>query len=313
MSERWSTTDIGDLSGRTAVITGVTGGLGAHTALGLARRGTRLIVTARDTHKADDTVRRLREEAPGSDISVVELDLADLSQTTSAAADLAAAEPRIDILVNNAGVMIPPFARTQDGFELQMGTNHLGHFAWTAGLWPSLREGARVVTVSSLAHATARGLDLRTLTPEGSPHRYRRWNAYAESKLANLLFAWELARRSEAAGLPVVSVAAHPGYASTNLTKSGLNLRGTSLPGIAIHQITGIVGQPAAHGALPLLRAATDPTLTGGDYIGPDGFQQLRGRHPRTVGSTRLSRDPRLADALWSASQSATGVVFDVA
>lgn len=312
MSEQWSTTDIGDLSGRTAVITGVTGGLGATTALGLARRGARLIVTARDTGKADETVRGLREEAPGAEIEVVELDLARLDQTRSAAAELAAREQRIDILVNNAGVMIPPFARTDDGFELQMGTNHLGHFAWTAGLWPSLRGGSRIVTVSSLAHASARGIDLRTLTPEGSPRRYRRWNAYAESKLANLLFARELARRAEAAGLPVVSVAAHPGYASTNLTKSGLNLRGTSLPGIAIHQITGIIGQPAAHGALPLLRAATDPTLHGGDYIGPDGFQQLRGRHPRTVGSTPLSRDPRLATALWSASQSATGVVFDV-
>ena len=312
MSDLWTTEDIGDLRGRTAVITGVTGGLGAATALGLARRGSRLIATARDLTKAGDALARLRQEAPDAQIDVVRLDLADIEQTKDAAAELADAVQRIDILINNAGIMIPPFSRTKDGFELQMGTNHLGHFAWTAGLWPALRHGARIVTVSSLAHASARRLDLRVLTAATYPRRYRRWQAYGESKLANLLFALELNRRSAAAGLTVTSVAAHPGFASTNLTKTGLTLHGPSLPAIAIHQITGFIGQSASFGALPLLRAATDPRLRGGEYLGPDGFRQLRGKHPRHVGMTRLARDEELAISLWEASETATGVRFDV-
>ncbi|RLV57558.1 SDR family NAD(P)-dependent oxidoreductase [Aeromicrobium phragmitis] len=312
MSDTWTTEDIGDLRGRTAVITGVTGGLGAATALGLARRGAGLIVTARDLTKAQDAVDRLRREAPDAQIEVVRLDLADLTQTTAAATELAGSVERVDILVNNAGIMIPPFSRTKDGFELQMGTNHLGHFAWTAGLWPALRHGARVVTVSSLAHASARRLDLRVLTAGSSPPRYRRWQAYGESKLANLLFALELDRRTKAAGLAVTSVAAHPGYASTNLTKTGLTLHGSSLPAIAVHQITGVIGQSASMGALPLLRAATDPALSGGEYLGPGGFQQLRGKHPRRVGMTRLARDEALAASLWEVSERAAGVQFEV-
>ncbi|MFD1859425.1 SDR family NAD(P)-dependent oxidoreductase [Aeromicrobium camelliae] len=312
MSEHWTTEDIGDLREHTAVITGVTGGLGAATALGLARRGARLIVTARDLTKADEALARLHQEAPDAQIDVIRLDLADLEQTKEAAAELAGSVQRIDILINNAGIMIPPFSRTKDGFELQMGTNHLGHFAWTAGLWPALRHGARIVTVSSLAHASARQLDLRVLTAGNYPRRYRRWQAYGESKLANLLFALELNRRATTASLPVTSVAAHPGYASTNLTKTGLTLHGSSLPAIAIHQITGFIGQSASLGALPLLRAATDPDLRGGEYLGPDGFQQLRGKHPRHVGMTRLARDEALAASVWEASEAAAGVRFDV-
>lgn len=312
MSERWSPEDIGDLSGRTSVITGVTGGLGAATALGLARRGADLIVTSRDLDKAAATVAALRREAPGARIEVLRLDLADLTQSKDAAAELVGRVERIDILVNNAGIMIPPFSRTADGFELQMGTNHLGHFAWTATLWPALRQGARIVTVSSLAHASARQLDLRVLSAQGTTRRYRRWDAYAQSKLANLLFALELQRRVTTTGLDVTSVAAHPGYASTNLTKTGLTLRGSSLPAIAIHQVTGMIGQSASLGALPILRAATDESLSGGEYLGPDGFRQLRGRSVRQVGMARLARDADLANALWDASEAASGLRFTV-
>jgi len=308
----WSTDDIPDLTGRRAVITGVTGGLGLHTALGLARKGADLVVTARDAAKADDTVARIRQDTPGVSIDVISLDLADLADARRAAAEVSAAYDRIDVLVNNAGIMLTPQSTTADGFELQIGTNHLGHFAWTAGLWPLLdASGARIVTVSSVAHTTAGSIDLTSLTPEGSSRRYRRWQSYGESKLANLVFALELDRRATAAGSAVVSVAAHPGYAATNLTKTGPSVGGLSLPGIGMHQISKIIGQPASHGAWPLLMAATDPTLTGGEYVGPGALGGMRGR-PKLVATSPVARDEGLAHDLWAASEAAAGVEFPV-
>ena len=308
----WSTDDIPDLTGRRAIITGVTGGLGLHTAIGLARRGAELVVTARDAAKAEDTVDRIRVDVPDATIDVVSLDLADLADARRAAADVARAYDRIDILLNNAGIMLTPQSQTKDGFELQMGTNHLGHFAWTAGLWPLLdASGARVVSVASVAHTSAASIDLTSLTPEGSARKYRSWRSYGESKLANLMFALELDRRAKAIGSGVVSVAAHPGYASTNLTKTGPSVGGLSLPGIGMHQLTKLVGQPASHGAWPLLMAATDPTLTGGEYVGPGGFKGMRGR-PQLVGMSHVARDEELAADLWDASVAAVAADFAV-
>lgn len=291
----WRTSDIGDLSGRRAVVTGATSGIGTITAKVLAEHGADVVITARDDRKAAETLRHV-------DAEVVSLDLADLTQTVAAARSIVGTGRRIDILVNNAGVMIPPFTRTADGFELQIATNHLGHFAWTATLWPLLREGSRVVTVSSLAHSMTDGFDLRSLEPNGDPRPYSKWRSYAESKLANLLFMKELDRRTSVAGLPVASVAAHPGVASTGLTRTS---------GLATAQITRLISQPANAGAWPTLMAATDPTLTGGEYIGPGGFRQTRGR-PRQVGMTRAARDPELAAAVWAASERATGIPFPV-
>ncbi|MGA9100960.1 oxidoreductase [Aeromicrobium sp.] len=310
----WSVDDIPDLIGKRAVITGVTGGLGFSTALELARRGAELVVTARNASKADDAIGELRSEVPGVTVDVVALDLADLSDTKRAAGEVAAGYDRIDILVNNAGIMATPRNSSADGFELQIATNHLGHFAWTATLWPLLKASdARIVTVSSLMHTRAIGFDLRTLTREGSPRRYGRWKSYSESKLANLSFALELNRRVKAAGLGVVSVGAHPGYALTNLQKTGTSLGGgvNALAGTAFHQVSRIVAQSAEMGAWPLLRAATDPSLTGGEYVGPSSLGQTRGR-PRLVGMTRWARDEDLADNLWDASEAATGVEFTV-
>jgi NAD(P)-dependent dehydrogenase (short-subunit alcohol dehydrogenase family) len=310
----WSTDDIPDLTGRRAVITGVTGGLGFATARELARHGAELVVTARSKSKADDVVTRLRENTPGAVVDVISLDLADLADAKRAAADVMAGYDRIDVLVNNAGIMATPRSTTADGFELQIGTNHLGHFAWTATLWPLLKASdARIVTVSSLMHTQARGFDLRSLTSEGSPRRYGRWRSYAESKLANLSFALELNRRVKAVRLGVVSVAAHPGLATTNLQKSGVSTGGgvNVLAGVAMQQVSRIVSQSADMGAWPLLRAATDPQLTGGEYVGPSSLGQTRGR-PKLVGMTRLARDEDLADQLWTASETAAGVEFDV-
>jgi NAD(P)-dependent dehydrogenase (short-subunit alcohol dehydrogenase family) len=310
----WRTDDIPDLTGKRAVITGVTGGLGFHTALELARHGADLVVTARDSAKGQESIARLREEVPGASVDLVLLDLASLADAKRAASDVASAYDSVDILINNAGIMATPKRKTEDGFELQIGTNHLGHFAWTATLWPVLKASdARVVTVSSLMHARATGIDLRALTPEGSPRRYFRWTSYSESKLANLSFALELSRRVKAARLGVVSVGAHPGYALTNLQKTGTSVGGgiNALAGVAFQQVSRIVGQSAAMGAWPLLRAATDPSLTGGEYVGPSSVAQTRGR-PKLVGMTRWARDEDLADNLWTASEQATGVEFDI-
>lgn len=307
----WSTKDIPDLSGKTAAITGVTGGLGINTAIELGRHGASLIVTARDDAKAATALERIARDAPGTPVEVVELDLADLRATKSAAEALSNAIDHLDILINNAGVMATPKRLTVDGFELQIGTNHLGHFAWTGTLWPLLRRSdTRVVTVASFAHSWVKGIDVRSLTTEGSPRRYRRWQSYGESKLANLLFMLELDRRLKNHGLAGQSVGAHPGYASTNLTAAGPGLGRTSLPAMGMHQISKVIAQPAAMGAWPILMAATDPHLGGGEYAGPSHLHEMRGV-PRLVGMTSTARDPQLADIVWTASEHATGVRFE--
>ncbi|GAA1744497.1 oxidoreductase [Aeromicrobium alkaliterrae] len=309
----WTTDDIGDLSGTRALITGVTGGLGGEIARELARHGASLVVTARDAAKAETTVAALRSEVPGVQVDVVELDLADLGSVARAADDVLARWDRIDLAINNAGIMIPPFRETVDGFELQIATNHLGHFAWNARLWPVLRDSsARVVAVSSVAHTTVHGIDLRSLTPEGSPRRYKRWQSYGESKLANLVFSQELHRRVTAAGLDVTSVAAHPGVASTELTKTGFSVGGGGPIGFLMHQGTHLVAQSARAGSLPVLQAATDPGLTGGEYLGPRGFRGMRGK-PGPASMTRSARDPELARLLWETSERAAGADFTIA
>ncbi len=308
---KWTTEQIGDLTGKRAVITGVTGGLGVNTAMELACHGAALVVTARDDAKAAQALDRIERAAPGSSVDVVALDLADLSDVRRAADQVNDMDGAIDILINNAGVMVPPERKTANGFELQIGTNHLGHFAWTALLWPTLvASNSRIVTVSSLAHSMTNSVDLRSFTPEGAPRRYRRWRSYGESKLANLSFALELNRRVEAARLGVVSVAAHPGLASTNLTAAGPSLGGSTIASIGLHQITRVIGQPAPAGAWPLLMAATQD-LPGGSYVGPSLLHQTRGR-PRLVGMSAAARDEALADAIWAASESATGVEFSI-
>lgn len=300
---RWGADHIPDQSGRLALVTGVTGGLGCHTALELARKGAQVVLAARDTSAAHQVAERIRRQVPDAGLHLLRLDLADLSSVREASRTVLQQWPVIDLLVNNAGVMAPPHRRTADGFELQFGTNHLGHFALTGLLLPAL-SAARVVTVSSFMHHNAGGVpdvDPRTV------RRYRRWSAYSESKLANLMFMLELHRRARAAQLDLVSVAAHPGYASTKLASSGPRL-GT--PGPAAYLLAGVTqlaGQSAAAGALPILMAATLPKLAGGTYLGPSGFLELRGA-PEPVDMARTARDPEAAAALWVRSEEATGV-----
>ncbi|MBT3159278.1 SDR family oxidoreductase [Streptomyces sp. CHA1] len=293
------------LSGITAVVTGANSGLGAATTLALAKGGARVVMACRDLAKAERTAAAVRRVVPEAKVPLVGLDLADLSSVAEAAEEIGKTSGgRIDLLVNNAGVMALPERRTVDGFEMQFGTNHLGHFALTAHLLPYLgTDGpARVVTVSSLAHRMGR-IDFDNLNAERG---YGSWPAYGRSKLANLLFTAELARRARAAGLDLTAVSAHPGLAATELGQAGPKMAGRSWAA-RMERATRLFTQPASVGALPVLLAATDPAARGGAYYGPAGPLECRGG----AGPARLSaraKDPVTARRLWDVSAALTGV-----
>jgi NAD(P)-dependent dehydrogenase (short-subunit alcohol dehydrogenase family) len=301
----WSTADIPDLRGRRALVTGATSGLGYETALELLRHGAEVLVAARNPAKAADTAARLTTAA-GKAPTTVELDLADLTSVEKAADQVAETYDELDLLVNNAGVMATPYRQTADGFELQLGTNHLGHFALTARLMPLLLKASepRVVTVSSFMHKAVRDIteaDLRQ-TQDG----YKKWVAYCRSKLANVLFMLELDRRARAAGSNLLSVGAHPGYAATHLQPAGPELAGRLRQARVWAGVTKLVAQSAAAGAWPILFGATDPDVRPGAYYGPSFFE-YRGT-PTVVLPTRMAQEPELARRLWSWSVEATGV-----
>jgi NAD(P)-dependent dehydrogenase (short-subunit alcohol dehydrogenase family) len=302
----WHPSDIGDLSGRRVLVTGANSGLGFHTALELLRRGADVIVAARNPRKAGRAVDLLHQETRRRP-DLLELDLADLASVHAAAEQARESYAGIDVLINNAGVMATPERSTIDGFELQVGTNHLGHFALTGLLLPLLEKTAepRVVTVSSFLHRSVRGIARRDLRGEG---RYDKWTAYGRSKLANLLFMYELDRRARAGGSHLTSVGAHPGYASTELQVSGPRLGGVGLQERVLSAATKVFAQPAAAGAWPSLYAATAPELTGGTYVGPR-LLGLRGA-PGRASTSAAARRPGLAADLWNWSAEATGVDY---
>ena len=304
----WSPADIPALHGRRALVTGVTSGLGEHVALGLARAGAHVVLAGRDPDKLEATRADVADLVPGAVLHTLELDLADLSSVRRAAAEAGALGP-LSLLVNNAGVMGTPHERTVDGFELQLGTNHLGHFALTGLLVPQLLASGegRVVSVSSLMARTVRSVPLGDLRREQRP--YRKWTAYAGSKLANLLTTVELDRRARRRHLALTAVAAHPGYAATNLVDSGVNRGRRRADGAILVAVTRLIGQTAEAGAGPVLMAATAPGLLGGTYVGPDGPFELQGA-PRIVSMPKAAYDEELAARLWEASEQATGVTF---
>ena len=305
----WTADDIPDLTGRRAVVTGATSGLGEATAVELARHGAHVVLTARDAARGGRARAAVLGAAPGASVEVAALDLADLESVRAFAADHGT-EP-LDLLVNNAGVMAVPARRTVDGFELQMATNHLGPFALTGLLMPALlrRPGGRVVTVSSFLHwfgALGHG-DLM------SEQSYDPWRVYARTKLANLLFMRELARRATGAGLDghgFVSAAAHPGYSRTNLQYVGPRMAGRRGAEAVMKVGNALLGQSATTGALPQLRAATDPQVRSGDYFGPRGLGEQRGL-PRRVRMSADARDDLAARLLWEASEDLTGVRYE--
>lgn len=298
----WTTKDLPDQSGRTALVTGANSGLGYWTSVGLARRGARVLLACRDPRRAEDALGRLRLEVPGATAELVTLDLQSLDSVACAAADVAARVPALDLLVDNAGIMAVPRSVTEDGFESQLATNHLGHFALTGLLMPTLlaAPAPRVVVVSSAAHKPGK-IAFDDLQSERS---YGRWRAYSQSKLANLLFVLELDRRAKAAGLPLLAVAAHPGYSATHL-QSAPGLRGQ-----VMKLGNALLAQSDVAGAEPSLRAATDPGVTGGEYFGPSRLFETRGA-PVEVGRSAAARDARVAARLWQVSEELTGVTYD--
>ena len=305
MSTKWTAEQIPDQHGRLAVVTGSNSGLGLIAARELARAGAEVVLACRNTEKGEDAARQIRTDAPGAAVEVAALDLGDLVSVQAFAERFRSEKDGLDLLINNAGVMASPRRETADGFELHIGTNHLGHFALTGMLIGTMdgREDARVVTVSSGAHRMGR-ISFDNL--QGKRH-YNRWRAYGQSKLANLLFAFELDRRLRAAGSSVTSVAAHPGYAATNLQSAAAPLVDR---GFMVFSNL-LIAQSAEKGALPLLYAATYPGLEGGTYVGPDGLAEQRG-YPKPVGSSGASRDEETARRLWELSEELTGVRFDL-
>ena len=307
MSANWTEADIPDFTGRTILITGANSGLGYETARALAAKGAITILACRDVAKATDAAARITAKHPNAATEVLELDLADLSSVRTAAQQFGTKHERLDVLINNAGIMALPYAKTTDGFETQLGICHFGHFALTGSLLGTLLATAdsRVVTISSGGHRMGR-MDFDDLAWE---RRYMKWPAYGRAKLANLLFTYELQRRLGKAGSATVAVAAHPGGASTNLGYRAPGTEGAWVDRL-LRPVIERVAQSAAMGALPTLRAATDPQVAGGEYYGPDGFLELQG-HPVRVRSNRRSRDEAVAAQLWSVSKELTGVSYE--
>ena len=312
-SATWTEKSVPDLADRVAVITGANTGIGFETARVLAARGATVVLACRSQDKARAAKERIAAvgggsgDSAGSAVGAVEtvpLDLASLASVERAADAVRERHPRIDLLINNAGVMDTPYSLTADGFERQFGTNHLGHFAFTGRLLPGLLDvpGSRVVTVSSIAHHRG-SIDLADLLYENG---YTRDAAYCRSKLANLLFSFELQRRLEAAGAPTIALAAHPGVARTELPRYESPLMRVIY---ALFEL--FVAQSAAMGALPTLRAATDPHATGGEYYGPDGRKEQKG-YPVVVSANATACDVDVARRLWAESEKVTGVAYPV-
>ncbi len=292
----WTSSDIPDQTGRVAIVTGANTGIGLETAAALGSKNATVVLACRNRAKAEDAIEKIRLRTPQADLRFLELDLASLGSVERFVEAFRAESDRLDLLINNAGVMAPPFARTEDGFELHFGCNHLGHFALSGRLMDRLEAtpGARVVTVSSLTHRVA-VLDFDNLNAEKG---YRKMAAYGQSKIANLLFTFELQRRLERSGSEVLAVAAHPGWTRTDLQRHA-----------SLMDFFGGLTQGPARGAMPTLRAAVDPQVLGGDYYGPRGLFELVG-YPKKVGTSSAARNEEDARRLWRLSVDLTGVRF---
>ncbi|NGY04707.1 oxidoreductase [Solimonas terrae] len=299
MSKSWSLADMPSLAGKTALVTGANRGLGREIATAMAGAGARVVAAGRNAERMDATVADIRRVAPQADLTAMTVDLADLASIRAFADRFKSAHARLDILVHNAAAIMVPQALTRDGFEMHIGTNHLGPFALTGLLLDVLRAApqARVVSTGSLAHRMSSGLDLDDSHYTRRP--YKEMDAYGASKIAALSFTFELDRRLRRADLPILSVAAHPGYTATN----------DDIGNVFMRLATRLFAQKPAIGALPALYAATAPGIRGGDYIGPSGFKELGGP-PRPVSASDVTHDPAIGAQLWQWSQLQTGVQY---
>ncbi|MBD3321176.1 MAG: SDR family NAD(P)-dependent oxidoreductase [Chitinivibrionales bacterium] len=296
---KWTHKDMPDCMDKKAVVTGANSGLGFYTARALVQKGAEVILACRNLHKAIEAREEIETTCEGCITSVMQLDLSSLASVRKFSEEYAKRYDRLDILINNAGVMAPPYAKTEDGFELQFGTNHLGHFALTGLLINLLlpSRGSRIVTVSSGAHYIG-AMDFDTLNWEKN---YARWPAYGRSKLANLLFTYELQRKLDRANAGTIAAAAHPGWAATNLQRESLFFR----------TFNPLFGQKPGQGAWPILYAATAHDVQGGDFFGPGSFFGLRG-HPKKTRSSERSYDQTTAGRLWEISEKLTGVHYSL-
>jgi NAD(P)-dependent dehydrogenase (short-subunit alcohol dehydrogenase family) len=310
MAGGWTEKDIHDLSGKTFVVTGANSGIGLEAARALAGKGGLVVLACRSVDRGKEAVDRIRAAYPGAATEVRALDLASLASVRAFAEGFVRDHRRLDVLVNNAGIMAIPRRETSDGFEMQIGTNHLGHFALTGLLLGRLlsSEPARIVTVTSMMHTRGQfgALDEGDLRLESG---YTKWGAYGRSKLANLLFAYELQRRLEIAHPGVLSVACHPGYAATNLQHVGPAMTGSVVDRVVMKTGNTLFAQSARAGALPTLYAAVAAAVRGGDFIGPGGPFKMWGR-PLAQRSNRASRDLFAAKKLWETSEQLTGVKY---
>jgi len=299
MPQKWTLAEMPRLDDKVAVVTGANRGLGLEICVGLAGAGATVVMACRNPQRAEAAVQEIRRRVPGARLEVMSLDLADLGSVRHFAQEFNARFTRLDILCNNGSAILVPLQKTRDGFETHIGTNHLGHFALTGLLLDKLKltPGSRVVNTSSMAHRLTKGLKLDDLHFERRP--YKEMDAYGQSKLASLLYTFELDRRLRRAGLDIAATAAHPGWSNTNPDQ------GTAL----MRWANSFMAQPAAMGALPSLYAATAPAVQGGDYLGPGGFKELRG-YPAKVGSSEEAQNPELAARLWARSELLTGTKY---
>ncbi len=295
----WSAEALGDQSGRVAIVTGSNSGIGLETARVLAGKGATVVMACRNLEKASPKADEIRAAYAGANVEVMRLDLSDLDSVRHFAQAFRAKHSRLDLLINNAGIMVPPYGKTAQGFETQFGVNHLGHFALTGSLLDLITNtpDSRIVTVSSVAHLMGK-IDFADLNWENG---YKAQAAYGQSKLANLLFTYELQRRLAAAGKGTLAVAAHPGWTETNLQAHAK----------AVRFMNRFFAQDASMGALPTLYAATEPSVQGGEYVGPSGFMEMNGA-PKTVRSNKRSHDRNVAERLWNVSEELTGVHFQI-
>lgn len=307
MSQQWTSEAVPDLSGRIAIVTGANSGLGYETARVLVGKGAYVIVASRDATKGQEAVRLLLKEHSKGRATFLALDLANLASVRQFVQQFSQQFKTLDLLINNAGVMHLPYRTTADGFEMQFGTNHLGHFALTGLLLPVILQTprARIVTVSSGLHQSGHINfdDLHGKT------KYNEYGAYSQSKLANVLFAYELQRKFAAHHVNALSIAAHPGYAATNLQFGASNMTGSALRSGIASIMNALFAQSAEMGALPLLYAAVSPDLRGGEYVGPSGFMEMRG-YPAVAKSNAESYDLAVAKRLWDVSEKLTGIVY---
>lgn len=295
----WTAQQLPDQQGRVAIVTGANSGIGFETARVLAEKGAAVIMACRNLDKANPKADEIRAAHPGSSVEVMELDLSNLDSVRELADAFKARHTRLDLLINNAGIMVPPYGKTSQGFETQFGVNHLGHFALTGALLDLIvsTPGSRVVTVSSVAHYMGK-IDFGDLNWEKG---YKAQAAYGQSKLANLLFTYELQRRLAAAGKDTLAVAAHPGWTSTNLQEHAPSVK----------FMNRFFAQEPSMGALPTLYAATESDVNGAEYYGPSGFLEMNGP-PKRVKSNKRSRDENVAERLWNVSEDLTGVHFRI-